>query len=151
MAPVELARMIVARDSGLRLIDLRDAAAFDAFSIPTARSVGPSELADVEWDRHGTIVVYDDRDADAARARETLVGRGYDQVYVLAGGLTGWLNDVINAWSPEGAPAADREAFREVAALSRYFGGTPRSNVPAAEPEDADRAAQRVRRRGCAL
>jgi hypothetical protein len=80
---------------------------------------------------------------------------GLREVYFLRGGLTEWLDDVMQPSMAEDATPADRAAFERVAEVSRYFGGRPRvgpagSGSPG--PARSGPLAERIRnekRRGC--
>jgi hypothetical protein len=138
---LELAAWLRDRKPGLRVLDVRTDSEYTAYHIPTAVRL-PLASIDTLRPRAGeTLVLYSEGGAHAAQAWVLLRAAGHRQVYFLRGGLLDWLDDVMHP-----APGADREA----AALSEYFGGTPRVGDDAAAP--AERAADRVRqlrRRGC--
>lgn len=153
--PVELARWIRDRRPGLRLVDLRSRGAFDAYNIPTAERIPLDRLARTGFAPDETVVVYADGGARGAQAWVLLRAVGLESVFYVEDGLSGWLDRVINASLPGDASPEEREAFREIAEVSRYFGGTPRIGVrvPAdtAAPPLIDRRVREARRRGCAL
>jgi hypothetical protein len=83
-------------------------------------------------------------------------------VYFLRGGLYEWLDGVMNPSIAENASDSARNAFKQVSAISRYFGGVPRIGDPVSsqpsialpEKKDAGQsqssaAVARVRGRGC--
>jgi rhodanese-related sulfurtransferase len=125
---LELARWIRDRKPGLRVIDLRPAADFETYHVPGAQRV----LATFQPDQ--TLVLISDGGAHAAQAWVFVRTMGHRNVYFLRGGINEWLDDVMNPNGPS----------QEAAALSRYFGGVPRSR-------DVKRpnTATAVRRRGC--
>jgi hypothetical protein len=95
-----------------------------------------------------TLVLYSEGGAHAAQGWVLLRANGHRHVYFLRGGLLDWMEDVMSPALP-----ADTSRAR-VAALSRYFGGAPRTGVaplPAAAGPTATAASAvaRVRRRGC--
>ena len=153
--PIALARWIRDRRSDLRVIDLRDRQAFDAYSIPTAEWIPLDRVARAGFRPDETIVLYADGGAVAAQAWVVLRALGRERLLYLEDGLAGWLDRVINASLPADASAEARAAFRDVAELSRYFGGTPRIGAPTDEGEQAlprvDVEVGEMRRRGCAL
>ena len=59
--------------------------------------------------------------------------RGYRQVAYLRDGLYEWIVRVHEPALAVDATPAEREEFERLAALSRYFGGQPRLDVPRAE------------------
>ena len=123
----------------LRVIDVRPAAAFDAYHIPTAERRSLEDLTSMPAREGETIVLYSGGGAHAAQAWVLLRARGHRDVYFLSGGLDEWIDDVLN-------PAARGTARAEE--LSRYFGGVPRADgSPPMVP--ADRRIVPSRRRGC--
>src|SRR6185436_5618225 len=122
--------------AGLRIFDLRSAEEFGEYHVPTAKRAALEELVSMRFTPADTIVLVSDGGAHAAQAWVLLRASGTAHVYFLRGGLDEWLDDVMN---PVGASA-------EVAALSRYFGGVPRSG---AAPAPAANTVQAMKRRGC--
>jgi rhodanese-related sulfurtransferase len=144
---IELARWIRDRKPGLRVIDVRSDSEFAAYHIPSAEHVPLSDVPRMRRDDSETLVLYSEGGAHAGQAWVLLRALGHRRVYFLRGGVLDWIDDVLNAAVGTG-PDAER-----VAALSRYFGGTPHvaapndSLVPA--PHAAAQAVARMRRRGC--
>jgi hypothetical protein len=141
---IHLARWIHDRQPGLRVIDLRSAAAFDDYHLPTAEHLPIGSGATLALSPGQIVVFYAERDDEAIAAARAVRGDG--RAYALAGGVQAWTADVMGPTLPEGASAKDRAAFAEISALSRYFGGTPRTGVSARESRPT---AQQFRKRGC--
>ena len=134
---LELAAWIRDRKPGLRVLDVRADSEYAAYHIPTAQRL-PLAAIDTLRPRAGeTLVLYSEGGANAAQAWVLLRAAGHRQVYFLRGGVLDWLDDVMHP-----RPGAGREA----AALSEYFGGTPRVGDDARE---AATAVRQLRRRGC--
>jgi rhodanese-related sulfurtransferase len=158
---LELARWIRDGKVGLRVVDVRDSVAFDAYHIPTAQRLPASALAGVNAAEGETIVLYTDDSTPAAELARAQRGRGQVGTVYLRGGLAAWANAILEPTLPAEASAEERAAFAEVSTLARWFGGMPRILAPgeaaAARPERATgaspaaNAAARVRaiRRGC--
>jgi rhodanese-related sulfurtransferase len=153
---IELATWIKDRKPGLRVIDVRSAAEFDNFHLPTAERIPLDALVTTPFTDQEIVVLYSDGGAHAAQGWVFLRARGHRQVYFLRGGLADWLDEVMNpTLAPDAAPEG-RATFDRVAALSRYFGGTPHRQAQAAHtaadapsrPSVAE-AVTRMRRRGC--
>jgi rhodanese-related sulfurtransferase len=166
VSALELARLIRARTPGLRIIDLRSAEEFGEYQIPGAERMSLTELTQRPFDRDSTIVLYSEGGTHAAQGWFLLKARGLDRVYFLRGGVFEWVDEIMEARIAPDATQAERDAFREVAELSRYFGGQPSvSDRPRsvldeiAIPRLADsttgplntgrQATRRLRRRGC--
>ena len=165
---VELAAWIRERKPGLRVLDVRSQAEFDAYAIPTASHLSLDALARTTFDPTETLVLYSEGGAHAAQAWVLLRALGVRQVYFLRGGLADWLGEVMHPVLAADATAQARVAFERAAELSRYFGGQPslespelsglsaQSVAPSGAPAEGAATAsrttallQRTRRRGC--
>jgi rhodanese-related sulfurtransferase len=109
-----LAARIRDRQPGLRVIDIRPAPEFNAFQIPTAENISPEALDLVLAQSGQTIVVYADDAATANGAVTKLRSKGHLDVLALRGGVSAWIDDVMN-------PEHSTE-------VTRYFGGVARAN-----------------------
>jgi rhodanese-related sulfurtransferase len=154
---VELARWIKDRKENLRIVDIRDSAAFADYHIPGAERIDLTELVKTPFRKSETIVLYSGGGAHAAQGWVFLRALGYTQVYFLRGGLAEWLDDVMNPTIASNASDSARDEFAKVAAISRYFGGVPKvgdsSSFTAPHsavemPKTTDKVA-RIRGRGC--
>lgn len=140
----------------VRVWDVRaDSSAFIRFAIPTAAHVPFRALRDrlaghdAPTPDSGIIVLYDDGDGSAARAWLLLRRLGYPDVRILERGVVGWIDGVVSPVLPADTPE-ERARYRRVAAISRYFGGLPRTGTPPARDRTgADEAVQLLSRRGC--
>lgn len=157
---IELADWIKERRQDLRVIDVRDSSEFDAYHVPTAERVDLNHLVDTHFGSNETIVLYSDGGAHAAQGWVFLRALGHQHVYFLRGGLAEWLDEVMNPVASVGTSDSARAEFTKVSALSRYFGGVPRSTGietqqpsknlerPVPQSNVADQVRQ-MRRRGC--
>ncbi|HYI09850.1 MAG TPA: rhodanese-like domain-containing protein [Thermoanaerobaculia bacterium] len=134
---VELAQWIRTRKPGLRVLDLRTAAEFEAYHVPSSRNLPLAELLQASLPKDDTLVLVSDGGAHAAQAWVFLQTLGYSNVYFLRGGLQEWLDDVMRPVN----------ATPEQAELSRYFGGSPRPGTIA--PTTTRETVAAIRRRGC--
>ncbi|HEX9886368.1 MAG TPA: rhodanese-like domain-containing protein [Longimicrobiales bacterium] len=157
MTPRELARQLRDRSTDVAVVDLRSQEAFDDFHLPRARRIPLEKLSGASFPDGTTVVVYAAGDEAAERAWRALQGMGYDRARVLRGGVGGWLQSVMAPVLPEDATPSEREAWPEIAELSRYFGGNPtRGSVTGLpfgagdSPDSAVAAAIKdARRKGC--
>jgi rhodanese-related sulfurtransferase len=150
---IELAEWIRDRKPGLRVLDVRSDSEFAAYHIPSAEHAPLASIAAMRPRAGETLVLYSEGGAHAGQAWVLLRALGFRDVYFLRGGLLDWLDDVMHPALGGGADAA------HVAALSRYFGGSPRptnassANAPSAPSERTESASvatvSRMRRRGC--
>jgi rhodanese-related sulfurtransferase len=128
--PVELAEWIRDRKPNLRVVDTRTETAFDEYHLPRAERFTSSTTFAPE-----DIIV--------------LVAGGSvraQNVYVLRGGIQGWIDEVMNPTITADTPPSARTAYQRASVVSRYFGGVPRivDKLPAVRANAAT-----VRRRGC--
>ena len=148
----ELAAWIRDRKANLRVIDVRDADAFAAYSIPTAENIPIDRLAHVSFSKQDTIVLYSEGGAHAGQAWVLLRALGLARVYFIAGGMVDWHEEIMAPELPVDASEEQKRAFEAQADLSRYFGGEPQIG-PARGETLAKPAAERTRtvarRRGC--
>jgi rhodanese-related sulfurtransferase len=132
---LELAAWIRDGKPGLRVVDVRDAAAYAAYHVPTAEHRSLAELVAAEPAEGETLVLYSEGGTHAAQGWVLLRARGAERVHVLREGLYEWLTTVMEPTLPHGATPRQRAAFDSAAALARYFGGVPR--VGGTSPDDA--------------
>jgi rhodanese-related sulfurtransferase len=146
---VELARWIRDRKPNLRIIDIRDSAEFEQYHIPQAERSAIESVVTAHFAPAETVVLYSGGGAHAAQAWVLLRARGERRVFFLRGGIAEWLENVLYPQIPVNAKGSYREEMDSVAALSRYFDGSPRrvNSIVPVEPVKA--AVTRVRGRGC--
>jgi rhodanese-related sulfurtransferase len=107
-----------ARD--LRVLDLRRRSAYEAEHVPSAEAADFARLDTLAPRADAPVVLYSDDDVRDAQALANLAARGHRRAYVLNGGMDAWTHEVM-------APVLHGDSAYYVAALSRYFGGTPRA------------------------
>jgi rhodanese-related sulfurtransferase len=122
---VELARALREGRERLRVLDVREEAAYEEGHVPRAERVDPRELPEVEVAAGGTLVVYSADGGRATRARAVLRALGHPDVRVLEGGYGAWLLEVMYPVLPPDPSAEERRVFDRAADLSRYYGGAP--------------------------
>src|SRR5262245_19791729 len=162
ISAIELAERIVARDSKVRIFDLRSQNEYERLHIPTARHAKVNDIARQRIPRDSTIVLYSEGGAHSAQAWVLLRMRGYRKVFFLREGIYEWISRVHEPRLAVDATPSEREEFRRAAELSRFFGGAPLSSVPRSEvpigywtgsshqePAAAQEAVAKIRRRGC--
>ena len=164
---LELAAWIRDRRPNLRVVDVRSAADYSAFHIPTAEHLPLTAVVRAGFRPGETVVIYSEGGTHAAQAWFLLRAAGVEKVYFLRGGLYEWMTEVMSPTIPTDATPAQRAEFAGKAEISRYFGGMPRIGAASVRTEDDDPAAEipargadeedggaaaevvRVRRRGC--
>ena len=147
----QLAAWIRDGDVPVRVLDLRGDSAYESRHVPSAEPADLAALDTLAKHRGETLVLYSDDDVRDAQAWANLAARGHRDAYVLSGGLQAWMEEVMEA-------ALHGDSADDVAALSRYFGGSPRpagdrvTRSPSARLPDeqpATDASGEPERRGC--
>jgi rhodanese-related sulfurtransferase len=108
------------------VIDVRPAVEFAAFHLPTATNLPIESLPSGRFEPAETIVLYSGAGGHAAQAWVFLRALGHERVYFLRGGLSEWVDEVLNPTRPASQSPEEVARFNRAAALSRYFGGVPR-------------------------
>jgi rhodanese-related sulfurtransferase len=129
ISALTLAERIMRGDATLRIFDLRSAAEFNEFHIPTAHQISINSLARESLPRQANIILYSEGGAHAAQAWVLLRMRGYPNVLFLREGIYEWLSRVAEPRLAIDPTAAERAEFERAAPLSRFFGGDPRTGV----------------------
>lgn len=143
---VELGEWIKSRRPDLRIVDLRSAPEYDSLHIPGAERIAIDSLDQARFSRGETIVLYSEGGGHSAQAWVFLRALGHTNVFFLKGGVHEWVDEVLTPGLPIDATDGERKRFVKAAALSKYFGGSPRVGVT--RQEKAESIVQ-MRRRGC--
>jgi rhodanese-related sulfurtransferase len=150
VSALELARWIRHDKTGLRVIDVRDTGAFESFAITGAEHVSLQTVGRKEWPAEQTVVVYGEDEDAAAKAAGVLRSVGVRNALVLRGGVAEWARTIAAPVLPPNPSPDQAAASRELAELSRWFGGVPRVGEASTSGADSLRASlARIQRRGC--
>jgi rhodanese-related sulfurtransferase len=122
-----LADWIIQGRADFRVVDVRDAKAYDEYHLPPAENIPVAGLTQASLAHNEKIVLYADDGARAAQAWTLLKAKGYKGVYLLAGGLEAWKNEVLFPRMLDNATPAQQAEFAKLREVSKYFGGTPQS------------------------
>jgi rhodanese-related sulfurtransferase len=135
VSPDELAGKIIQKDPSIQLIDVRNPREFDQFSLPGAINIPLQDiLSEANFDQlnQGTKmnIFYSNGSTEANEAWMLTRQLGYQNNYVLQGGLNYWLETILNPSKPGSISSNDEIAkydFRKAASMA--LGG---GNVSAA-------------------
>ncbi len=110
MTADELAFRIVDHDPALQVIDVRTEKEYAAQTLPAAVNIPEQKLFGKEWieilgQRHKKKVFVADDEFPATSAARLAERLGYENIYVLAGGISGFSHSIMNA--PEAALGSD--------------------------------------------
>ena len=105
LSPDEVADMIINNDPSLQLIDVRSADEFEKFSLPNAINIPLIDILNPEWEDyiHQDIklnVFYSNASNDANQAWMITRQLGYQNNYVLQGGVNFWVETIMNPEEP---------------------------------------------------
>jgi len=131
ISALDLGERIAQDDRTLRVIDVRDEAAYEQLHIPGATRASLADLATIPLPADTTLVLYDDDGLSAAKGQALL--RSRVSALILREGIYEWIARVQEPRLAADATAAERREFERGAKLSRFFGGVPQSGVPRSE------------------
>ena len=105
ISPDEVVHMIVSKDPSLQIIDVRSADEFDKFSLPNAINIPLSDILNSDWEDYinqdvKLNVFYSNGTTDANQAWMITRQLGFENNYVLQGGLNYWAESIINPEAP---------------------------------------------------
>jgi rhodanese-related sulfurtransferase len=131
ISPDVVADMLVQKDPSLRLIDVRTPEEFDAYSMPNAINIPLSNLLADEYtdilNQHTYVnVFYSNGSVYANQAWMITRQLGYDNNFVLEGGLNYWFGNILSPEAPSVTSPDEEFAkydFRKSAAAALGGGG----------------------------
>ncbi len=131
----QVAKLIIAKDPSLMLMDVRSGNDYDSYSLPGAINMPLDSLVSKSYLSYlgisGTKVVFFSNDDIKAEQAWVLAKRmGFNRTYVMKGGLNCWMQTIIDPTEPsevEGATARENYTFRKGAQL--YFTGAETENT----------------------
>ncbi len=158
-SPEELAVLLINKDPSIQMIDVRDPEEYEKYSLPNAINIPLSSLLTDEW------VDFIDQDVKmnifysngSLKANEAwLITRqlGYENNYVLEGGLNYWAEAILNPEAPASTSPNEEFAkydFRKGASMALGGGAltSSSSSSSAAKPKITPRAKKKRAAGGC--
>jgi rhodanese-related sulfurtransferase len=127
LTPDQVARMVVKEDSTLVLIDLRPADEFSQFTIPGSVNVPYEELVKRDPSTYlgsGNFknVFFSNDDLKSGYAVVIAAGLGYNNCYLMKGGMNEWFRVVMNsAFKGEKISAMENALFETRSKAKRMF------------------------------
>ncbi len=122
---LQLAEWIRGQKPGLRVIDLRPAAEYDDFHIPTAERIAIEQLPSTRFASNETVVLYSEGGAHAAQGWVFLQLAGVHNAYFLRGGILDWEEAIMNPTLDSNPTDSAKAEYERAVELSKYFGGEP--------------------------
>jgi rhodanese-related sulfurtransferase len=157
--PDEVAHMVVTKDPSLVLIDIRAETEYEKFHLPGAINIPLSSLLDENWKDYVDQdlrynVFYSNGTVNANQAWMLTRQLGYENNYVLQGGLNYWVESIMNPTKP-GSTSPNEEIakydFRKGAGLALGGGAIMESSSQVAPelPKIAPRPKKKKAQGGC--
>ncbi|MCX6267432.1 MAG: rhodanese-like domain-containing protein [Bacteroidetes bacterium] len=136
--PDEVADKIIQKDPSIQLIDVRNPREFDMFSLPGAINIPLQDIlseGNVEILNQGTKmnIFYSNGSTEANEAWLLTRQLGYQNNYVLQGGLNYWMETILNPTKPGSGASSDEIArydFRKAASMALGGGDVSASAAP---------------------
>ena len=131
----QVAKLIIKKDPSLMLLDVRDAASYENYSLPGSVNVPIDSMMSKNYLSYlgipGVKVVFFSNDDIKADQAWVLAKRlGFKSTYVMKGGLNCWMQTIIDPQEPgeeEPYSAYETYTFRKGAQL--YFTGAKSENI----------------------
>ncbi len=142
-SPDELADLLVNKDPLVQLIDVRDPDEFEKFSLPGAMNIPLPDLLSEQWIDYlnqdvKINIFYSNGTLKANEAWMICRQLGYENNYVLQGGLNHWVETIMNPTAPASTSPDEEWArydFRKAASAALGGGAViSNENAPAASP-----------------
>jgi len=141
-SPEEVADIIVQKDPEYQLIDVRSQAEFEKFSLPNAINI---PLNDILSDEYRDIldqgvkrnIFYSNGTTDALKAWMITRQLGWENNYVMEGGLNYWAEVILNPTLPNNVSANDeliKYQFRKAAGDALNGGASVQQSVETETP-----------------
>jgi rhodanese-related sulfurtransferase len=157
--PDEVAHMVVTKDPSLVLIDIRAETEYEKFHLPGAINIPLFSLLDENWKDYVDQdlrynVFYSNGTVNANQAWMLTRQLGYENNYVLQGGLNYWVESIMNPIKP-GSTSPNEEIakydFRKGAGQALGGGAIMESSSQVAPelPKIAPRAKKKKAQGGC--
>jgi rhodanese-related sulfurtransferase len=161
-SPEELADKLVNKDPSVQLIDVRDQDEFEKFSLPGAINIPLSDILNAQYtdvlDQDVKMnIFYSNGTVEANEAWMITRQLGYENNFVLEGGLNYWVETIMNPQKPASTNPNEEMAkydFRQAAGAALGGGGAVQVAAPAdqgggAKPGITKKPAKKKASGGC--
>ncbi len=158
-SPEELADLLIKKDPSIQLIDVRDPEEYEKYSLPNALNIPLSSLLSDEWadyiDQDVVMnIFYSNGSLKANEAWLITRQLGYENNYVLEGGLNYWAEAILNPEAPPSTSPNEEFAkydFRKGASMALGGGAlsSTTSSSKSAKPKITPRKKKKRAAGGC--
>ncbi len=130
-SPDELADRLVNKDPSIQLIDVRDPDEFEQYSLPGAINIPLNDLLNDQWNAYlnqdlKMNIFYSNGTVEANEAWLITRQLGYENNYILEGGLNHWVETILNPLKPASSDPNEELArydYRQAAGAALGGGG----------------------------
>lgn len=129
LSPDHVAEKLINEDPSIFLIDVRSGDQYADYSLPGAFNIPLDEMAMPDWEDYFSqdgvdVVLFSNSDLHAEQAWIIASRLGYENLYVLKGGLNQWFKDIMQPTAPaETASTAEFDLYSFRKAARQHFGG----------------------------
>jgi rhodanese-related sulfurtransferase len=150
VSPDVLADWLVNNDPSIQLIDVRTPEEYENFHLDNALNIPLADILSPEWTDYldqgvKMNILYSNGTTSAHEAWMILRQLGYENNYVLQGGLNYWTETILNPTAPKSTSPDDEFAkydFRKAASMK--FGG---GNIQSAAPKKSAKPKPPIKRK----
>lgn len=151
----EVADKLVQKDPSIQLIDVRTPDEFEKYHLPNAINIPLSDILSDEYidlvDQGVRLnIFYSNGTVKSNEAWMITRQLGYENNYVLQGGLNYWVETIMNPSVPSSTSPSDEFAkydFRK-AAGSALYGGDVQVSAPADQPKTLPKVKRKKKKKG---
>ncbi len=129
LSPDHVAEKMINEDPTIFLIDVRSGDQYADYSLPGAFNIPLDEIALPDWEDYflqdgKDVVLFSNSDLHAEQAWIIASRLGYENIYVLKGGLNQWFKDIMQPIAPpETASSEEFDLYSFRKAARQHFGG----------------------------
>lgn len=126
----KVAQLIIEGDPTLELVDVRQVSDYEKFSLPNSINIPFDSLLQPAYQDYlgiegMKVLFYSNDDIKADQAWVLSKRLGYDNIYVMKGGLNCWIRTIIQPQEPSAnSPATDFALYDFRKGAQRYFTGS---------------------------
>ena len=128
-APIFVAQKIIEKDPSFQIIDVRTPEEYQEFTLPGTINIPLEEMNNPDYQAYLDPIARENifisnGGLKANQAWMLCLRKGYQNNYIMEGGLNRWMETVMRPFSPPAtAPKSAFEEYDKCKAASLYFGG----------------------------
>jgi len=139
IAAGDLAARLIAKRNDFNLFDIRSDSDFKEYHIPHSINISSENFTQIKQDEASIIIIYDEGNRYVIGKIKPLVKDVKADVYLLKGGIRGWMNEVL--FPDLRNTKLSKDETDKIYKTSSFFGGKPVT--------DKERKRKKYSREGC--